>query len=234
MADSGQKPFKIAWCIPTQGITQWESFDNLIMFAMHLGRLQAENPDKYEFYFGTVGRVSAFVARNRLTEYALEMDADFMLQVDDDMIVPLDMFERLFKTMQDHNADIVAPLAFMRYAPHDPVIFKETSGYDAVSHKQFSQHEIVRDYPKNDVLECDAVGFGTALIRMSMVKRMIGKSWFLSTVACGEDVWFCRRAKAEAHAKIMVDTRVKLGHLGAPNIITEETFDKVQKERVNA
>ena len=52
------------------------------------------------------------------------VEADYILFIDDDMICPPDLFERLYK----HQKDIVAALAFTRYPPHKPVIYKLTKG----------------------------------------------------------------------------------------------------------
>ena len=216
---------KVVIAVPNEGHTLCEAYPNRMLMMFHLGKLEAQNPDKYEFNFTSVGRVLTPLARERLTEYAVDGGCDLILMVDDDMVVPLDLFECLHKTMVETNADIVAPLAFMRVAPHFPVIYRLREGYDGITHKPYYEREIVRNYPKDSVVECDAVGFGAALIKLDMVKRM-KKPWFMSTTSHGEDIWFCRCAKEEAGAKIVMDTRIKLGHLGNPPLITEETYEK--------
>lgn len=210
--------------VPNEGMTQPPAYDNHMMFAMHIGRYGALNPE-FEFYWGTVGRVLTPLARERLTEWCLEEGMDYMLMIDDDMVLPMDMFERLYATMQETGADIVAPLAFTRVAPHNPVIYRIREGYDAVAHKPYFDREVVKNYPKNSVVECDAVGFGSALVRLSMVRKL-KKPYFMSTSGAGEDILFCRNAKQEAKARIFMDTRIKLGHIGNPPIITEETYEQ--------
>lgn len=216
---------KVALCIPNEGMTGPDAYINRLRFAHHIGRLDASNPGKYEFYWGNVGRILTPLARERLTEFAIELGADFMLHIDDDMLIPVDMFERLMATMEEHQADIVAPLAFMRNAPHWPVIYRINEGYDHVARKPYMEREFVKNYPKDSVLECDAIGFGSALIRMSMVKRM-NRPYFMSTTSYGEDIWFCHCARKEAKAKIVVDTRIKLGHVGNPIIVDEAMYER--------
>ena len=219
------RPIKVAISIPNEGHVGPEAYDNRLLFAFHLGKLEAQYPGKYEFYWSSVGRVLTPLARERLTEYALDGGADLILMIDDDMIIPVDMFERLHQTMLDENADLVAPLAFMRNGPHYPVIYRVTEGYDPLMHKHFFERHIVKNYPKDSVVECDAVGFGSALFKTDFVRKM-KKPWFMSTTGAGEDVWFCYCAKKEAKIKIVMDTRIKLGHVGNPQIVTEEVYER--------
>ncbi len=44
-----------------------------------------------------------------------------------------------------------------------------------------------------------------------------------------QDIYFCMKARNEAGARVFVDTRIKLGHIGAPNIIDEEYRDEWAK-----
>lgn len=219
------KPVKVGICIPNEGITLVEAYDNHLQFACHIGKIAAQSPDKFEFRWGSVGRVLTPVARERLTEFAMEHNMDFMLQIDNDMLIPEDLFERLYDTMVKYNADVVAPLAFMRHEPHYPVLYRTREGYDPVAKKPYFEREFVKNYPKDSVVECDAVGFGSALVRMSMVRKM-KRPWFMSTTGAGEDIWFCKCAKEEAGARIFMDTRIKLGHLGVAPVIDEEYYDK--------
>lgn len=231
-----KKKIKVQVSIPNEGHTQPESYINRLLMTFHLGTLQFAShhgihdyqgvhydfPDdtEYEFYFSNVGRVLTPLARERLTEWALKGGVDYMFMIDDDMICPTDLFEKLIK----HKVDIVSALAFMRLPPHRPVIFRVEEGYDAMAHTEYYVPHIVNNYPKDTLLECDAVGFGCALIDMNVIKRM-AKPWFMSTTSSGEDVWFCKRAK-DAGARVFMDTSVKLGHIGLPPIITEEDYER--------
>ena len=227
---------KVQVSIPNEGLTQPESYVNRLQMCFHLGGLQLAShygikeycgakydyPDdtEYEFYFSNVGRVLTPLARERLTEWALQGGVDYMFMIDDDMICPVDLFEKLIR----HKVEVVASLAFMRIAPHRPVIFRVEEGYDPLAATEYYVPHIVNNYPKDTLLECDAVGFGCVLIDMNVIKRM-QKPFFMSTTSSGEDVWFCKRAR-DAGAKIHMDTSVKVGHLGLPPIITEEDYER--------
>jgi hypothetical protein len=76
------------------------------------------------------------------------------------------------------------------------------------------------NYPKDALKQVDAVGFGAVLIKAEVIKA-IAEPRFMSTCGTGEDILFCYKAK-KAGFQTWVDTRVKLGHISHPLIITED------------
>lgn len=221
----GRPTVKVVLAIPNEGHTQWQAYDNRMLHCIHLGALAERSkhepvtPDGaiFEFHHFTAGRMLTPVAREALADAALKDGMDYMLMIDDDMITPLDLFERLY----NHHVDIVAPLAFTRNPPHLPVIYTCETGWDPVMKTQYFQNHFDRNYPENTLVRCDAVGFGAVLINMDVLKAM-KKPYFMSTCGTGEDVYFCYRAHQQTGAKVHMDTATKLGHLGHPTVITEE------------
>lgn len=226
---------KIAMSIPSEGHTLPEAYDNHLVLSFYLGKLQErwknENrPIQYEFYWHTTGRLLTALAREKLVQEALKGDMDYIFMYDDDMLLPIDGVERLIIDMEKKpEIDIVAPLAFMRNPPHYAVIYTTIEGYDQKSHQPYFTNNFVKRYPKDTLVECDAVGFGAVLIKMDMVKKM-QPPYFFSTTGSGEDIYFCMKSRKEAGARIFMDTRVKLGHLSKPPIIDEEYFEKWVKD----
>lgn len=225
---------KIGVSVPNEGLTKAEAYDNHLVWAIHLGRLsersiQEKWDEQYEFYWFSAGRLLTQYAREQLADRALKFGMDYLLMLDDDMVIyespdtGFDIFERLMK----HKVDIVAPLAFSRNAPHFPVLYHTKEGYDNVTKQEYTITTYIKNYPKNKLIECDAVGFGMVLIDMKVIRGM-GKPYFMSTTGTGEDVLFCIKAK-KAGFKVFMDTSVKLGHLANPKIITEETFEEMNK-----
>jgi hypothetical protein len=144
---------------------------------------------------------------------------------DDDMMLPPDLAIRLLEDMEAHpEIDILAPLAFMRSAPHYAVMYNVKEGYDPVRKLDYYINHWVIDYPRDKLVECDAIGMGAVCIKMSMVRKM-QKPYFMSTTATGEDIFFCVNAKKQANARVFMDTRIKLGHLGDPLFIDEQYWD---------
>lgn len=229
---------------PKAGDTDTEAYDNRLEMYMHLGNLQVlshvglkeycgfkyDIPDdiEYQFSINTVGDVFPAYAREQMAICAADNGFDYLFMIDDDMLAPADLFERLVR----HNVDVIAPLAFTRNSPHKPVIYNLETGYDAVTKKDFYVNYIVDRYPKNQLVECDAVGFGAVLIKVDCLKKM-RRPWFMTTSGAGEDIHFCHYAKKHSF-KIFMDTSVKLVHLGYRKKITEHTYEtesEVNKNR---
>jgi len=229
------KTLKVAISIPSEGHTLPEAYDNHLLLSFHLGRMQEmwrqeKRPICYEFHWHTAGRLLTPMARESLINAALNADMDYILMYDDDMVLPVDMVECMLQDMEQHpEIDILAPLAFMRNKPHYAVLYSVTEGYDQQTHKPYYINEFIKNYPRNKIIECDAVGFGAVLIKMDVIRKMKPPYCF-STTGSGEDIFFCIKAKQEAKARIFMDTRIKLGHLGKPAIIDEDHFDKYIKD----
>ncbi len=232
---SERKKVRVLFGIPDEGHTLCESYDNRLEMAIHLGTLQAlsyvginrydsieykiPNGTEYQFSLGIVGQVFPALARERLADYAVEGEFDYLFMIDDDMLAPRDLFERLIA----HNVDIVAALAFTRSAPHKPVLYNLEEGFDPIVKQKYFANLPVIHYPKDQLVECDAVGFGAVLIKCSVLRAM-KKPWFMSTTGAGEDIYFCHKAR-KAGFRVFMDTSIKLGHLGYPKVITEETYE---------
>lgn len=218
---------KVAVGIPSEGHTLPEAYDNHLINAMRLGgmeerwRYERRNP-RYEFSWFTAGRMLTQMAREKLVHVALEAGMDFIVMYDDDMLLPPDLVLRFLEDMEAHPyIDVLAGLAFMRSAPHYAVMYNVKEGYDPVRRTDYYINHWVVDYPKNKLVECDAVGFGAVCIRLSMVRKMT-EPYFMSTTGTGEDIFFCHNAKKQANARIFMDTRIKVGHLGDPILIDEQ------------
>lgn len=222
-----QKKVKVAISIPNMGYTSPQAYANRLVNFLHLGKLEEatkNSPVSFEFFFSVMGRIYTPVARDEAVRLALEANCDYLYMIDDDMICPDDMFEKLYA----HNVDIVAPLAFTRNPPHKPVLYQAVEGYDPVEKKDYFINNVIMNYPKNTLVNCDAVGFGAVLIKRWVLEK-IGPKAFMSTCGTGEDILFCYKAR-KLGAKIFMDTSCKLGHIGNPINVTEEYVENYRKE----
>lgn len=223
------KVIKVTLSIPNEGHTQVQAYANRLVNCMHLGKLETEGllkdqDPRFEFSLLTVGGILTPLAREEAAKVALENNSDYLYFIDDDMICPDNLFERLWRW----NVDIVAPLAFTRNYPHKAVIYECKEGYDPVTRCEYFINHYVTEYPKDTLVECDAVGFGAALIKRSVLEG-VPEPRFMSTNATGEDILFCHMARKKGF-RVFMDTSTKLGHLGHPAEITEEYVEKVRKE----
>jgi hypothetical protein len=149
--------------IPNEGHAQVEAYSNRLVNMYCLGKLEKEgellkHTPRFEFYFFTLGRMFTPVAREEAAQEAMKGGFDYLYMIDDDMICPDDLFTKL----QKHNVDIVAPLAFTRNPPYSPVIYASVEGWDDVINADYFLNNVVKNYPKDSLVECDAVGFGAA------------------------------------------------------------------------
>ena len=221
--------YKVFLAIPNMGYTNPAAYDNRLLWAMRMGveaeRARWTNPAvRYEFFLGTVGKLLTPAARDVLAERALAYGMDLLFMVDDDMLGEPDVFFRLAANVVDGPADICGALAFTRNPPYDPVLYTCIDGYDAVERTGFFRNIPVYRYPKDRLVEVDAVGFGAVVFKASLLTQM-KRPWFMNTSPTGEDILFCYNAKKQAGARIFSDTRVKLGHVGNPEIVTEELYE---------
>lgn len=214
--------------IPLKGHTPPESYHDRVAMAYYMGGREIEQKNeklvpRYEFVWLSAGEIFVPYAREQLATHALKMGADYLFMVDDDMMCPADLFYKIVR----HDVDIVAPLAFTRNPPHRPVMFSTIEGFDPVTRRSYYINNTVHNYPKNKLVECDAVGFGAVLIKMD-VFRKIGTPYFMGSMGCGEDIHFCVQAK-KAGFRVFMDTSVKLGHISHPVIVTEEYSENFNK-----
>lgn len=221
-----QKVVKVLLAIPNEGHAPVEAYANRLVNFLHLGRMEERSKTeetRFEFYFITMGRIFTPLAREEAAKHALAAEMDYILFIDDDMMCPDDLFEKLYR----HNVDIVAPLAFTRNYPHRAVLYSIKEGWDASSRQDYFINHWIDNYPKDKLVECDAVGFGAALINMRVIRTM-PKPYFMSTSGTGEDIFFCHRAK-KCGFRVFMDTGTKLGHLSHPVQITEDYVERIHK-----
>jgi len=205
---------------PHEGMTGSEAYQNRLENMAYIGRLQErgkqlkETP-RFEFFQKTCGRMHVHVARDEMAKTAIQNDCDYLFMIDDDMISPNDLFEKLYASQKD----IIGPLAFTRNFPHKPVIYSCVAGWDNVSQCEYFTNYAVMKYPKDTLVQVDAIGFGAVLIKTECFKKMPAP-WFMNPNKTGEDINFCYEANKYGF-KTWVDTRLKLGHVSHPLIVTE-------------
>lgn len=218
---------KVCFAIPNMGYTDPKAYDNRLLWAMRMGA-RSERDREYAFYTKTVGKILTPYAREMLAESAVNDGMDLMFMADDDMLGDPDCFFQLAESVVRGPADICGALAFTRNPPHDPVLYTCIEGYDPVERKPYFINRPVLRYRKDALNEVDAVGFGAVVFKVSLLSRM-KRPWFMTTSATGEDIFFCYKAKKEAGARVYADCRVKLGHVGLPIIVTEETYETMNE-----
>lgn len=152
-------------------------------------------------------------SRNFIVKEAKRIGAHYVLFVDDDMILPTDLFLRLFS----HQVPVVSALAFKRRPPYEPCI------YDwKVDPKTGRLGVVSATYlVKKGLMKVGATGFGAVLIRMDVFDK-IREPWF-ELKEFGEDLDFCLKCH-DAGIPIYCDTDLIVQHIGSNEIVDETTF----------
>ena len=146
--------------------------------------------------------------RNLCAQRCLENNFEYLMFLDDDVIVPPDAYVKLLA----HKADIISGLYMRRTEPICPVMMRVQPN---------GQASWVANFPVGETIEVDYVGAGCLLIHRRVLEKM-QKPWF--EWACGredfqpshrtsEDYYFCRKAK-ELGFRVQVDTSIQCTHIG--------------------
>ncbi len=216
---------KIMLCEPNNGYIHSTCHDNRLDFYMQCKEFQHRSNGKYRFFTLNTHRMIIAFAREMLCEQAVKANMDYVLFIDDDMTVPMDMVERLL----EHDADIVAPLAVCRRWPFEPVTYNLKVGDKNENGDRVMYSEPKLDWEQGDVFECDAVGFGVVLLKVETLRK-IDKPWFFTSQAVGEDILFCFKARDQLKDdfRILIDTNILVGHLAEPEVKTYWDFHKLK------
>lgn len=176
-------------------------------FAASLAMLQKSGECLVSFICGSL----IYDARNKLAAQALETESDLVLWLDSDMTFTPDTLQRLVKTMEENDADIVSGIYYRRSAPYTPVAFAKV---DINPETNDSYHE---DYKGEltGVHEVEGIGFGCVLMKTDVIMDVFGKfnTCFDPLGHFGEDLSFCWRARQLGY-KILLDFDVQCGHIG--------------------
>lgn len=170
-------------------------------------------------------------SRNNLCKTALQLNCDYILWLDSDMVFPPETLKRLLEVMEKTGADIVSGLYFRRVAPYTPVAFSKLD----INGKLCSWENYNGPLDQGPQ-EVPGIGFGCVLHRTELLLEMAAQftDFFGPLANVGEDLSFCWRARQLGY-KIVLDTNLKLGHVGHA-VITEDfykCFADVEKDGGN-
>lgn len=183
------------------------AYSNHCQFWYRLGK---NHPD-ITFALNNPHRASIDRMRNQTAKIALEHDFDYVLFIDDDVLLPTNGLDLLLKA----DKDIVAGWTIIRGHPFDNMFFRYT-GED----KQGLERWKDVDLPvETGVLDCDAVGFSFCLIKSELLKK-VPPPWFVTGTHNTEDVYFCVKSrKYNPSTSIAVNLDCVTGHILGSEII---------------
>jgi glycosyltransferase involved in cell wall biosynthesis len=168
-----------------------------------------------EFVFYAPYRMSVDNMRNAAVDAALEYKCDYLLFIDDDVVIEPHTFKSLFEC----NLDVVMALTYIRGYPFEPMFFAFKDG----AKQQLALYgDFKNDIKENGIVYCDAVGNSCTLYKTWMFKE-IPKPWFVTIPnRCTEDVYFhlLMLEHLKTPVKVGVDTKVPTAHKIAPEYIS--------------
>lgn len=177
-----------------------------------------------EVLFDAVRGYDVATARNKIAQRALDLDTDFVLMVDNDVVLPQDALKLLLEDAKD---------VCLGYYPHrDPVEMytgrmcvcklKDQDGkkyYHYPKESQYTVTELLAMQVAGETkIEIHGGGMGCALIRTEVFKKA-EYPWYdwvnygdANRGMLSEDLYFCSLCRASG-VKIHADVRVRCGHM---------------------
>lgn len=210
-----KKPIKIFVGINSLTNTMYESYTNHIQTFYRFGR------DYPHIQFGLVNpaRMSIDRMRNLAAKTVVETEADYLLFIDDDVLVEGDGLQKLI----DCNADIACGPVVIRGYPFDWMTFKGKG--DGLFP--------MKTLPKTGIVPVDAVGFSFCLIKRELLLKIptdAGKPYFVTGLNNTEDIYFCVRARqAVPDCSIVVECSQRCGHILWPEVMNADNREHYRR-----
>ena len=169
----------------------------------------------------SLGRVERIVVtgnfvpgqRELIVRRALAGEADIILMIDDDIVLPPDGVSELYETLALHPDTAIAGALYYSRDGKRPMVVSQWRASDTTD-------AIVPAFTGKGSVEVDGVGFGCVLLRTAAL-RALSPPYFGVQIAvdmarndvrlCNEDYLFCERLRS-AGFTIRLDARVHCGH----------------------
>jgi len=216
MAETKRKLKKVLVACNTLTAIQQPAYTDHTRFWYRLG---VEYGRKLQFYQFNARRMSIDRFRNTAMLYAINMQMDYLMFVDDDMQFDYTIFSQLYSGCTKEGYDILAALNYIRGYPFDPMAFKICGG-EGERKRMLHLEDTAIDEASGKIIPCDAIGTAVCLIKLKNLKK-IPAPWFLTGPHNTEDFYFCVKARdIYKKTKIGVHTGAITGHLLDPEIIS--------------
>ena len=209
---------KILAGVPVYHAVDPEPFMNFLVLSQASGRAEAEG--KYGIRWCVPGpKIKTVSARNILSQLAIAGNADYLLIMDDDMVVPSNLLDYLLR----RNVDIISPIFFRSNPPIDPLVY---------TLNEFGERVPYYDYPRNALFETrGGNGTGVMLIKTEVLRAMGDPIWRgLVDPEIAEDVEFCVRAR-ELGFRTWCDSTVEARQMSSSIAVGSEIYDSTRLTR---
>jgi 2-polyprenyl-3-methyl-5-hydroxy-6-metoxy-1,4-benzoquinol methylase len=205
--------------VPGFAGVQGEVQENFFAFAYHCGRYATD----YDFCLKILTKREQFRARNHLVDLAIMNECEYLLMLDDDMVIPPDLFLKLVA----HDKDVIGALYYQRGGAFHPVLMRQMSAKDGFRSIEFLNH-FDKALMHPGLHPVDVIGGGCLLFKVDVFRQMQQPYFWIDGIV-GTDVSICTRLR-EAGIQPYADTSIELGHLGDKEVITSRTVPKYSKK----
>jgi 2-polyprenyl-3-methyl-5-hydroxy-6-metoxy-1,4-benzoquinol methylase len=186
-------------------------------FIRMMYRCGKDMPD-YDFIFKVVTKKEQFRARNNIVQWAIQAQADWLLMLDDDMVLPPDLVQRLVA----NDKDVCGALYYQRGGSYHPVLLHRNAREDGSFKPEFYKpYDPIILNP--GLYPVDIIGGACMLFKTKVFDRML-PPYFHPELDMGTDIAICNRVH-DGGFEIWADTRIQLGHLrDEKEIITSDSI----------
>lgn len=206
--------------IPTLDNVYWK-------FFLHTTTLVAKLARQYEVDLCTINRTAIDRAREITVDAALAKDADWILFIDDDTILPMETVDLLSETLEADDSRIsVSGICYQRGYPWWPMIYK----YEDFDWEKGRLHnQLIPPFPKTPFrISCN--GMGVCLLRVKHLSE-IPTPRFGRFGSGTEDFFFYNKVRTTGY-EVWCDPRVRAVHLGEPLEVNEDLAEMARTEDV--
>lgn len=192
---------------PVYGDVPLEVLEDWCRWFYHLGRRM---PD-YDFMTAFKPKTEQFRARNAIVDGARQFGADYLLMIDDDMILDVGknpthgIYYNLIEKLLSHKKDICGVLYWQRGGECRPVAMQEVP-------TQKGSYRYLRDEEITYGLQEVAVAGGGCLLIDMKIFNKIKEPYFAPEFKHSTDIQLCEKAR-DAGFRVFMDSSIELGHL---------------------
>jgi hypothetical protein len=209
--------------IPHTGTFPWQTTMSLLTLKL---------PQNFIVKYHLIGSCLVYDAREKIIQFCENENADWLLFLDSDMVIPADALLKFVNCKLDGNKlDVVGGICFKRIPPFQPCFYTKAR-INPETKKPLLESPI--DFPDTGLLEVEGIGMACTFIRKNAWQAMKKKheQLFFPYFGIGEDLSFCIRARMTG-IKMFADLSVNVGHIGHVQFDKQHFFMARDEHRKN-